>query len=108
MQEPLCAAPCDMAKRNRFPPEPETQPDLSRPRPTARTSGPAPKSKRERAEEPTLPPPPASKRSGRAAEPRAPRESAMKARKPRASDAPSATVDEVTADLSKDPRRERE
>jgi hypothetical protein len=32
----------------------------------------------------------------------------MKARKPRASDGPRATVDEVTADLSKDPRRERE
>lgn len=93
-----------MAKRNRFPPEPETQPDLSRPKAGARTSGPAPKSKRARAEEPTLPPP----KSKRATVPSMPRASGVKSRKPRASDVPAATVDEVTADLSKDPRRERD
>jgi hypothetical protein len=92
-----------MAKRNRFPPEPETQPDLTRPKAGVRTSGPAPKSKRARAEEPTIPPP-KSKRT----QPSMPRPSGVKARKPRASDSPAATVDEVTADLSKDPRRERE
>jgi hypothetical protein len=96
-----------MAKRIRFPPEPETQPDLSRKRPTARTSGAAPKSKRARSEAPTLPPsaPPPSKRGQKAGEPRP---SGVKARKPRTTDSPGATVDEVTADLSKDPRRERE
>jgi hypothetical protein len=90
-----------MAKRNRFPPEPETQPDLSRPKTTARTSGPAPKSKRERAEVATVPPP-------RSKRPTQPRTSGIKPRKPRESDGTGATVDEVTADLSKDPRRERE
>jgi hypothetical protein len=93
-----------MAKRNRFPPEPETQPDMSRPRTVARTSGAAPKSKRERAEVPTLPPP----RAKRPTRPAEPRPSGVKPRNPRPSDGPSATVDEVTADLSKDPRRERE
>jgi hypothetical protein len=94
-----------MAKRNRFPPESETQPDVSRKRPTARTSGAAPKSKRARAEAPTLPPPPPSKRGEKPAEPRP---SGMKTRKPRTTDSPGAKVDEVTADMSKDPRRERE
>ncbi len=94
-----------MAKRNRFPPEPETSPGVTRKRPTARTSGAAPKSKRARAEAPTLPPPaPASKRGDKPDT----RPSGMKARKPRTTDSPGATVDEVTADLSKDPRRERE
>jgi hypothetical protein len=93
-----------MAKRNRFPPEPDTQPDLTRAKAGARTSGAAPKSKRARAEEPTLPPPPKSKRT----QPSMPRPSGVKPRKPRASEGPAATVDEVTADLSKDPRRERE
>jgi hypothetical protein len=91
-----------MAKRNRFPPEPETQPDLTR-KAGVRTSGAAPKSKRARAEEPTLPPP-KSKRT----QPAMPRPSGVKQRKPHASESPAATVDEVTADLSKDPRRERE
>jgi hypothetical protein len=97
-----------MAKKNRFPPEPETQPDLSRKRPTARTSGAAPKSKRARSEAPTIPPPappPPSKRGDKAGEPRP---SGIKARKSRTTDSPGAKVDEVTADLSRDPRRERE
>jgi hypothetical protein len=94
-----------MAKKNRFPPEADTQPDMKAPRAGARTSGPAPKSKREGAEAPTLPPP----KSRRATEkPAAARNSGIKARKPEPSDEPGATVDEVTADLSKDPRRERE
>ena len=92
-----------MAKKHKFPPEPETQPN--RAPPGARTSGPAPKSKRERSEAPTLPPPPKSKRG----KPSEPRTSGIKSRRPaRADDRPGARVDEVVADLSKDPRRERE
>jgi hypothetical protein len=37
-----------------------------------------------------------------------PRTSGIKARKARTTDSPGAKVDEVTADLSRDPRRERE
>ncbi len=89
-----------MAKKNPFPPEPVTQPDLS----GTRASGPAPKGKRARTEAPTQPPPKARRATG-TAEP--PRNSGLRARK---SDAgpPRAEVDEVTADLSKDPRRERD
>ena len=96
-----------MAKKNRFPPEAETQPGASARPSTGRTSGPAPKSKRERSEIPTLPPPPKSKR-GKPAEPKT---SGIKSRRPRAPNAAGeggASVDEVVADLSKDPRRERE
>jgi hypothetical protein len=96
-----------MAKKNRFPPEADTQPGASSRSPAARTSGPAPKSKRERSEVPTLPPPPKSKR-GKPAEPKS---SGIKSRRPRAPGATGeggASVDEVVADLTKDPRRERE
>lgn len=97
-----------MAKRNRFPPEADTQPDIARPpaSPSAsRTSGAAPKPKRPRSEVPTEPPP-RSRRTGRPIEPRTSGVQEKGVRRP--SDSPRADVDEVTADLSKDPRRERE
>ena len=96
-----------MAKKNRFPPEAETQPGASSRSSIGRNSGPAPKSKRERSEVPTQPPPPKSKR----AKPTEQKTSGIKSRRPRAPDATGeggASVDEVVADLSKDPRRERE
>ena len=97
-----------MPKKNRFPPEAETQPGASRSKtPVGRTSGPAPKSKRERSEVPTLPPP-KSKR-GKTPDPRT---SGVKSKRPpRQSDGArdgGASVDEVVADMTKDPRRERD
>ena len=98
-----------MVRKKRFPPEHDTQPDV-RPKVSTHHSGPAPKSVRQRAEADTLPPPsqppPPTKRSGKPS---------PKGQRPRVSDvrgvkpAPgAATVDEVTADLSRDPRRERD
>lgn len=100
-----------MVRKKPFPPEPDTRPDTQRPKVAPRHSGPAPKSVRERAEADTLPPPseppPPTKRSGPPA--------TKTERRPRASDVhdvegrpAAATVDEVTADLSKDPRREKD
>ena len=97
-----------MARKKRFPAEGDTKPDLVRLKaPLSRRSNPAPKTKRELSEAPTLPPPPIeevppTRPSGRAGE----RTSGMRARRPKVSEHPSATVDEVTADMSKDPRRE--
>jgi hypothetical protein len=100
-----------MVRKKRFPPEPDTRPAVRPKVSTPHPSGPAPKSIRQRAEAKTLPPPPSeppppTKRSGKPS---------PMARRPRASDvrevnpAPgAATVDEVTADLSQDPRRERD
>jgi hypothetical protein len=100
-----------MVRKKPFPPEADTRPDMQRPKVGPRHSGPAPKSARERAEADTIPPPseppPPTKRSG---------PPAMKTqRRPRGSDVrdveggpAAATVDEVTADLSKDPRREKD
>lgn len=70
-----------------------------------RPSGPAPKSKRG-AEVVTVPPP-KSKRA-KATDTKT---SGIRSRKPpppKKKDGPGASVDEVTADLSKDPRRERD
>jgi hypothetical protein len=99
-----------MARKPRFPTEPETRPDARR-KPTARQSGPAPKDLRERSEAPTMPPPRAARvptepptRPRRTPPPRG-SDSGIRAGKP---DVAAATVDEVTADLSKDPRRERD
>jgi hypothetical protein len=100
-----------MVRKKRFPAEHDTRPDLNRPKVGPHHSGPAPKSVRQRAEADTLPPPseppPATKRSGRAAP--------KTERRPRVSDVRemeggprAATVDEVTADLSRDPRREKD
>jgi hypothetical protein len=100
-----------MSRKKGFPNEQDTKPGVARPKlPETRRSSPAPKTKRELAEAPTLPPPPiekepATRRSGRAAA-TGDRNSGMRSRKPARSVHPSATVDEVTADLSKDPRRE--
>jgi hypothetical protein len=113
-----------MPRKPRFPPEPETRPDLHRLKgPKAHRSGPAPKDARERSEAPTLPPPRNSTPAPRKSTP-APRKStpAKGAARPRRSEPagrnsgiqklkpemPAATIDEVTADLSKDPRREHE
>jgi hypothetical protein len=95
-----------MPRKQPFPPEPDTQPDMRRP------SGPASKGKRARAEVATVPPP-KSKRS----KPTDTKTSGIRSRKPPpisssksdASDGKGgkgAKVDEVTADLSKDPRRD--
>jgi hypothetical protein len=99
-----------MVRKKRFPPEPVTQPDVRPKVSSSHHSGPAPKSVRQRAEAETLPPPasqpPPTKRSGKPS---------PKAQRARVSDvrgvnpAPgAATVDEVTADMSRDPRRERD
>jgi hypothetical protein len=70
-----------------------------------RPSGPAPKNKRQ-AEVATVPPPKSKRVKGTDT-----KTSGIRSRKPaapKADDASGATVDEVTADLSKDPRRERD
>ena len=96
-----------MATRKQpFPPEPPTQPD-----PTRR-SGRAPKSKPRGPLPSTVPPPRTSKGKGPASE-RATgagnRSSGTRSRRPAPKgDRAGATVDEVTADLSRDPRREKE
>src|SRR6185312_4560237 len=106
-----------MSRKPRFPTEPATRPDARRrssappARPLTHQSGPAPKDARERAEAPTVPPPPTVPSPAR--EPSAPpraergdRTSDVRVRRGARSDMPAATVDEVTADLSRDPRRE--
>jgi hypothetical protein len=101
-----------MARKERFPTEPDTVPKTPRAKTAARQSGPAPKSARERSEAPTLPPPP-SERPPHAERQRRP--TARRIETPRASNIrtkkpamPAARVDEVTADLSRDPRTEKE
>jgi len=115
-----------MPRKQPFPPEADTQPDIQRP------SGPAPKSKRARADAPTVPPPkakrgkgaeaPPAKTTSKANMPRTsvskgslakasePRNSGIRSRRPPSTkrDPSGAAVDEVTADLSRDPRRERD
>ncbi len=89
-----------MPRKQPFPPEPPTQPDLHAGAGAQRqVSGAAPKSKHSQA--PTVPP------KGKKAAPE-PRSSGVAPRRSRKTDAPGATVDEVVADLSKDPRRERD
>jgi hypothetical protein len=102
-----------MAKRNRFPPEPDTEPELQRPKPGVRTSGAAPKSRRHN--ESTLPPPKStrggvpSKTTGKkTSKPDATRTSGVKSKRPRSGSTSGAVVDEVVADLSKDPRRDKD
>jgi hypothetical protein len=94
-----------MPRKQRFPPEADTKPQSRTEGPETRRSGPAPKSKRDRSEAPTMPPPKVSERaSGKASSET--RTSGMRSRKRDPSAHPAATIDEVTADLSKDPRRE--
>jgi hypothetical protein len=95
-----------MPKKDRYPHEVDTSPGMKKPG----TSGPAPK-RRHSENAPTQPPPPPS--SSRGGKPAAgkrptvrPKTSSYRRRKPHESDIPGATVDEVVADLSKDPRRE--
>jgi hypothetical protein len=99
-----------MQRKERFPPEPDTQPDVLRAKSLAkRHSVAAPKTPEDRREMPTEPPPPPKKRvtlrPGKGTDDRA---SGMRARRPIRSEAPAATVDEVVADMSRDPRRERD
>lgn len=91
-----------MPKKQPFPPEADTQPGD---RAATRQSGPAPKSKRERSSAPTEPPPKNRKGGGKAADTRT---SGTQSRRAPKKDAAGAMVDEVVADLSKDPRRERD
>ncbi len=99
-----------MPKKDRFPHEADTAPGKgSTDRPKAGTSGPAPKRAHSQSA-PTLPPPPPSSRSGKASRrPTArPKTSSIKKRAPHESTIPGATVDEVVADMSKDPRHEKD
>lgn len=87
-----------MVKKQPFSPEADTEPAAQRP------SGRAPKSKRGEQLPPTLPPP-------RVRQSKAPnaRPSGTRSRRPAPKgDSGGATVDEVVADLSKDPRREKD
>jgi len=113
-----------MAQKHRFPPEPDTDPDLGPPLVSApRPSAPAPKSRRERAEAPTLPPPRAATLdradrqtpNGTSQHPTGldlenveGRPSGVRSRRAPRPSTPAATVDEVVADLSKDPRHEQD
>jgi hypothetical protein len=97
-----------MPKRDRFSHETPTQPGAKKPG----ASGPASKRKHSQSA-PTLPPPPPSSRGKHTARPTArpkttQKPASTKRRKPHESDMPGATVDEVVADMSKDPRRERD
>jgi hypothetical protein len=97
-----------MPRKQRFPPEAQTKPQNSPDGPETRRSGPAPKSRRDRAEAPTIPPPRAGERAPSRRSAADARTSGMRSSKPKQSAHPAATVDEVTADMSKDPRRERD
>jgi hypothetical protein len=106
-----------MQRKERFPPEADTQPDVLRAKSlaAARRSGMAPKKADDRHERPTDPPPPTRREKAPAPE-RSPRpEPGTEARsavirtgKP-VKRKHSAAVDEVVAaDMSRDPRRERD
>ena len=101
-----------MSQKRRFTPEPVTKPATRRAKGLAvRTSSPVPKNKRERAEAPTVPPPGMAKEQRRSRSPEEatePRPSGMRSRRLAQTISPAATVDEVVADLSKDPRREHD
>jgi len=97
-----------MPRKQRFPPEADTKPENATSGPETRRSGPSPKSRRDRAEAPTQPPPRMSERPPARKASSGARTSGMRSHKPVESAHPAATVDEVTADMTKDPRRERE
>jgi hypothetical protein len=84
--------------------EPVTKPGRrpSKAPPTPRQSGPSPRDKR-KSEAPTLPPPPPKPSTKPGRDPT--KTSYVRPRKRQES---AATIDEVTADLSKDPRREKD
>lgn len=100
-----------MSQKRRFTPEPVTKPATRRAKgpSTVRTSSPVPKSKRERSEAPTIPPPAARepRRTRKADEKDDVRHSDIRTRRSKAPTT-AATVDEVVADLSHDPRREHD
>jgi hypothetical protein len=99
-----------MQRKERFPPEAETQPDVLRAKGlAARRSGMAPKKNDDRSERPTEPPPATKREKGAAPAGGEARSAVMRTgrpvkRKPQA----AAAVDEVVADMSRDPRRERD
>jgi hypothetical protein len=105
-----------MPPKQPFKKEPVTKPATRRPPgPTARTSEAVPKDRRARAEAPPLPPPNLKKDTRSSTPPpdmtNTPEEgriSGMRSRKPTRPLTSAATVDEVVADLSNDPRHERD
>jgi hypothetical protein len=97
-----------MQRKERFPPEADTQPEVLRAKVlAARRSERAPKKPEQRAEAPTEPPPARAGRSTAKKETTDSRPSGMRTRGHRKTGT-AATVDEVVADLSQDPRRERD
>jgi hypothetical protein len=96
-----------MPQRKPFPPESETRPNAKAI--AARQSSPAPKTARQRSEAPTVPPPPRTaarqptENESGVVRTRGKSVSNVRAARP----VNAATVDEVTADMSRDPRRER-
>jgi len=108
-----------MNKKNPFPPEADTQPAMRRPRGATTTKMPATRPRaagtggeRDPRARPTERPPKASGAERKRKESSRPREGArtsgVKPRRSTDSDRAAAVVDEVVADLSRDPRREDE
>ncbi len=93
-----------MPKGKPFPPEPKTRPDFPRARGpgAASHSRPVPRKTRDRSAISTLPPPPDDDGAPKAGENKISKE------RPTERGLASATVDEVTADLTKDSRSESE
>jgi twitching motility protein PilT len=90
-----------MVKRKPFPPEPKTRPDGLRAKVISGTES-RPPERRSRDQVSTLPPPPDPADSS------PPTQRAVSKERPVAPTLTSATVDEVTADLTRDWRSERE
>ena len=98
-----------MQRKERFPPEADTQPEVLRAKVlAARRSERAPKKPDERAEKPTQPPPPPAERGSTKQRIGDSRHSGMRTTRRQGKSTPAATVDEVVADMSQDPRRERD
>lgn len=92
-----------MVKPKPFPPEPKTRPDAHRAKPISGTeSRPPHQRRRDRSTISTLPPPPVP------ADPPPEVGHAISKERPVDRSLTSATVDEVTADLTQDWRRERD
>jgi hypothetical protein len=85
-----------MQRKERFPPEADTQPDVPQTKGAARQP------------RPQAPPVEKPRPTARPARPDEVRRSGVRVRRPARSTAPAATVDEVVADMTRDPRRERE
>jgi hypothetical protein len=94
-----------MPKGKPFPPEPSTRPDVRRVKRAgaASHSRPVPRRAADRSAISTLPPPP-----GEEGEATATGETRISKERPVDKGLAAATVDEVTADLTQDSRRERE